>query len=163
MKSIEEIINGFESLPELPISEETLGAYIESNLDDITSQHISNIIESDENLLDIFETVQVEDTFGVDSNYILGLNFCDFNVNTENILPSFELIELDSNSDFDSNSEFDSNLQQNIENIMSFGDNSEFGAIPQDITGFEDSNSLVAEGSQSWILDLDDDSLAVDL
>ncbi len=57
MKDYDELLNEFESIPELHVSEELLGAYIEGKLDFYEASSISELISKEQDLSDIVKNI----------------------------------------------------------------------------------------------------------
>jgi hypothetical protein len=57
MKSLDELIKKFDSIEELPVSEEMLGAYMEGKLDSYEMESLSKTVESDNRLSEMIEDV----------------------------------------------------------------------------------------------------------
>ncbi len=72
MKSIEEIINGFKSLPELPVSEEMLGAYLEGGLSDTEYFSINELLT--EELRNIVQEIRQNDPDGDGNSDIFNID-----------------------------------------------------------------------------------------
>lgn len=64
-----ELMNKFDRLEALPISEEMLGAYLENNLHGSESREIKNLINGDTNISDLVSAVEA------DMDFINELNF----------------------------------------------------------------------------------------
>lgn len=57
----DELLNKFDSIEDLPVSEEMLGAYLENNLDSFEAAQIESCISEDSNLSDFVAEVSQED------------------------------------------------------------------------------------------------------
>lgn len=66
MKNYDDIINRFDDIQDLPVSEEMLGAYMEGNLRGAEIREIQNLICQDDNLFDL---IGVVDSNNYSNNY----------------------------------------------------------------------------------------------
>lgn len=69
--------NKFDSLQDLPISEEILGAYVEGNLRGSELREVSNLLSADDNLSDLVQSVESVGT-DLDLEPIGSLDLPDF-------------------------------------------------------------------------------------
>lgn len=60
MKDLNDLLQQFDDIQELPVSEETVGAYIEGRLDDVELADFKESIQHDESLLNIVENASAE-------------------------------------------------------------------------------------------------------
>ena len=52
-----DLLHKFDSIEDLPVSEEMLGAYLEGNLDDAEVSEIESMLQNSSNLTDIYENI----------------------------------------------------------------------------------------------------------
>ncbi len=100
MRHIDKIISRIETLEDIPISEEMLGAYFESKLTDEESDMVRGIIDSDLFLINLEQEVKtmVEELVNVDNSIDDGIEH----------LMSIELPEVFIVSDMDNNISYNS-------------------------------------------------------
>ncbi len=83
--------NALDNLSDLPVSEDTLGAYFEGNMDPAQFIEINSMIDSDSNLSAIVEGVQQKDNCS-------DISFCGNNLEDSPDLSNFELPEIETGS-----------------------------------------------------------------
>ena len=57
MKDLNEILQEFDGIQELPVSEESIGAYLEGKLAGAELREVQNLLNSDDNLFQVIEKV----------------------------------------------------------------------------------------------------------
>lgn len=62
MKDIKELLQQFEDIQDLPVSEEVLGAYLEGRLEDSELEGVTKIVESDNHLSEMIQDASEENT-----------------------------------------------------------------------------------------------------
>lgn len=87
MKDLKEILQEFEGIQELPVSEETIGAYLEGNLVGSELRDVHNLLNSDSGLSQIVN--EIEDIDKSIDNFI---SPSQSGIETPSILNSFERI-----------------------------------------------------------------------
>ena len=60
MKNFNDLLQQFDDIQELPVSEETVGAYIESKLDDISFDEFRDLLSHNESLSELTKDVSKE-------------------------------------------------------------------------------------------------------
>ncbi len=104
MKNYDDIINGFDSIPELPVSEEMLGAYLEGELVGSELRNVQNYINANDYLDSFVDDLHETSPFDLDT--------CDFDAENK-------LFDVNQSSSFMVNDYFDVQAidSMDIENI----------------------------------------------
>lgn len=74
----------FDKIQDLPVSEETLGAYIDGNLNNDEAAQVESIIVKDSDFSNFVDQVYVDD-YNSENNYC-GFGFCAENANMNNLI-----------------------------------------------------------------------------
>ncbi len=84
----EELLNKFDRIQDLPVSEEILGAYLEGNLGPYESELVRNEIDSDLSLMNLTHSV----TSDIDSNIIFDSSLID-SIELPLIIDEYQIME----------------------------------------------------------------------
>lgn len=66
MKTTEEIFAQFEDIPSLPVSEETIGSYLEGNLTDNEIIAMHDLMADDDDFADFVSAIDTDDPYAID-------------------------------------------------------------------------------------------------
>ena len=90
----DELLNKFDRIEDLPVSEEMLGAYLEGNLHGSEFREINNIIHDDSTLFNLVGIVENDIDFINDKNYSVGTELGSL-YEYNDVLADFSLPEID--------------------------------------------------------------------
>lgn len=122
----DELMKKFDSIEDLPISEEMLGAYLEGNLDIYDMDNINMLVHNDPILQSIVEDTTAS-TFETPSNFESIYQYDEIINNDDNISFDTHNIELvDSNESIDHFMDMDTEPYYDDHSIDSFLDDSSF-------------------------------------